>query len=34
MLCIAESNPAGMSRSAGQTVIASTGPDDLIVLPE
>ena len=34
MLSIAESNPFGVVRSAGQTVIASTGPDDLIVLPE
>lgn len=34
MLCVAESNPSGVVRSAGQTVIASTSPDDLIVLPE
>ena len=34
ILCIAESNPSGVVRSAGQTVIASTSPDDLIVLPE
>jgi len=33
MLCIAESNPAGMIRPAGQTVSASTSTDDLIVLP-
>jgi ABC-type Fe3+/spermidine/putrescine transport system ATPase subunit len=33
MLCIAESNPAGMVRSVGQTAVASTSSDDLIVLP-
>jgi ABC-type Fe3+/spermidine/putrescine transport system ATPase subunit len=33
MLCIAESNPAGMVRSVGQTAVASTSLDDLIVLP-